>query len=72
MAPTPRRPDDRPSRYTFRFTPAEWRHLLEDRTFLTAPDNSWLPPRRLMGLPVQIVPDHRRASFETPVPGSSG
>ena len=27
---------------------------------------------RLMGLPVEIVPDHRGASFETPVPGSSG
>ena len=26
-----------------------------------AADNSWLPPRRLMGLPVQIVPDHRIA-----------
>jgi hypothetical protein len=60
MAPTPRSADDLPRSYTFRFTPAEWRHLLEDRTFLTAPDNSWLPPRRLMGLPVQIVPDHRR------------
>ncbi len=72
MAPTPCRPDALRSPYTFRFTPAEWRHLLEDRSFLTAPDNSWLPPRRLMGLPVEIVPDHRGASFETPVPGSSG
>ncbi len=45
---------------TLRFTPAEWRALLEDPTFLTDPDNSYLP-RRLMGLPVQIVPDHLTA-----------
>ena len=61
MAPPARRPDESALSYTFRFTPAEWRHRLEDRTFLAAPDNSWLPPRRLMGLPVQIVPDHRVA-----------
>jgi hypothetical protein len=50
---------DRPAAYTFalRFTPAEWRHLLADSAFLRDPDNSYLP-RRLMGVPVQIVPDH--------------
>jgi hypothetical protein len=42
-----------------RFTPAEWRVLLEDRSFLEEPDNSYAPERRLMGLPVKIVPDHR-------------
>ena len=41
-----------------RFTPAEWRHLLEDASFLRDCDNSYAP-RRLMGLPVEIVPDHR-------------
>lgn len=42
-----------------KFTPAEWRVLLEDRSFLEEADNSYAPERRLMGLPVQIVPDHR-------------
>lgn len=41
-----------------RFTPAEWRHLLEDASFLRDCDNSYAP-RRLMGVPVEIVPDHR-------------
>jgi DNA-binding IclR family transcriptional regulator len=41
-----------------RFTPAEWRRLLEDASFLRDRDNSYAP-RRLMGLPVEIVPDHR-------------
>jgi hypothetical protein len=41
-----------------RFTPAEWRCLLEDVSFLRDRDNSYAP-RRLMGLPVEIVPDHR-------------
>lgn len=41
-----------------RFTPAEWRCLLEDASFLRDRDNSYAP-RRLMGLPVEIVPDHR-------------
>ena len=45
-------------RFLFRFTPAEWRSLLEDEAFLRQPDNSYRPPRRLMGVPVQIVPDH--------------
>ncbi|MHB8530641.1 MAG: hypothetical protein ACYC8V_14170 [Caulobacteraceae bacterium] len=40
------------------FTPAEWRHLLEDPSFLAQDDNSYSAPRRLMGLPVEIVPDH--------------
>lgn len=41
------------------FTPAEWRHILEDPEFLEGEDNSYLVPRRLMGLPVQIIPDHQ-------------
>jgi hypothetical protein len=41
-----------------RFTPAEWRRVLEDAAFLRDGDNSYAP-RRLMGLPVEIVPDHR-------------
>ena len=41
-----------------RFTPAEWRHLLEGAAFLTQGDNSYRPPRRFMGIPVRIVPDH--------------
>jgi hypothetical protein len=40
------------------FTPAEWRCLLEDPSFLSQADNSYAAPRRLMGLPVRIVPDH--------------
>lgn len=42
-----------------RFTPAEWRHLIEDPSFLKDADNSYAVPRRLIGLPVEIVPDHR-------------
>jgi hypothetical protein len=49
-------PDRRP--LPLRFTPAEWRFLLEDPAFLSAPDNSYAQPRVLMGLPVLIVPDH--------------
>jgi hypothetical protein len=40
------------------FTPAEWRRLLDSPTFLNRHDNSYSVPRRLMGLPVRIVPDH--------------
>jgi hypothetical protein len=46
-------------RFALHFTPAEWRSFLEDASFLDAADNSYCPPRRLMGLPVEIVPDHR-------------
>jgi hypothetical protein len=42
--------------YVFRLTPAEWRSVIEDETFLNDPDNSY-QPRRLMGVPVEIVPD---------------
>ena len=45
--------------YCFRFTPAEWRHLLEDPEFLQHEDNRCFAPRMLMGVPVQIIPDHR-------------
>jgi hypothetical protein len=44
--------------YAFRLTPAEWRQVLADGTFLCDPDNS-IRPRRLMGVPVEIIPDHR-------------
>jgi hypothetical protein len=40
------------------FTPAEWRYILEDPGFPEDEDNSYRVPRRLMGLPVQITPDH--------------
>lgn len=40
------------------FTPAEWRAILEDGSFLSGPDNDYVAPRRLMGLEVAIVPDH--------------
>lgn len=48
-----RRPD---GGYAFHLTPSEWRAVIEDEGFLRRPDNDWLP-RRLMGLPVEIVPD---------------
>ena len=52
-------PSDRdPRPLPLRFTPAEWRYLLEDPSFLDQPDNSYAEPRCLMGLPVLIVPDH--------------
>jgi len=44
--------------YAFRLTPAEWRQVLSDERFLDDPDNG-INPRRLMGVPVEIVPDHR-------------
>jgi len=46
-------------RFCFRFTPAEWRHLLADPAFLADDDNSSTVPRKLMGVPVVIIPDHR-------------
>ena len=53
-------PQDDPEPRPLTFTPAEWRWLLEDPGFLDDEDNSYRVPRRLMGLPVQIVPDHSR------------
>ena len=44
--------------YAFRLTPAEWRQVLADGSFLHEPGNS-IRPRRLMGVPVEIIPDHR-------------
>lgn len=44
--------------FAFRLTPAEWRQVLADGSFLCDPENS-IRPRRLMGIPVEIVPDHR-------------
>ncbi len=53
-------PDRRPDgAVALHFTPAEWRYVLEDPSFLAAEDNRYLPPRRLMGVDVVIVPDHR-------------
>jgi hypothetical protein len=45
-------------RFALHFTPAEWRHVLEHTAFLSDIDNRYLPPRRLMGVEVIIVPDH--------------
>lgn len=41
------------------FTPSEWRAILEDRSFLDDGDNDYRAPRRLLGVEVRIVPDHR-------------
>ena len=46
------------SQYALRFTPAEWRQVLEDPSFLADGGNSYRAPRRLMGVLVEIVPDH--------------
>jgi hypothetical protein len=43
------------------FTPGEWRRILHDPEFLRDFDNSYRVPRRFMGLPVRIIPDHRFA-----------
>lgn len=48
--------------YAFRLTPAEWRSVLDDASFFADPGNS-IRPRRLMGVPVEIVPDHRMAAW---------
>jgi hypothetical protein len=52
-------PDRRGGQFVLHFTPAEWRAILKDESFLDEPDNAYAAPRRLMGLPVAIVPDHR-------------
>ena len=59
--PTPRNrnANRRSQSFALRFTPAEWRALLEDNAFLDDSDNRYLPPRRLMGVAVEIVPDHQ-------------
>lgn len=50
---------DRPADHgVLHFTPGEWRAILEDPTFLRDHDNDFRP-RRLLGLEVRIVPDHR-------------
>jgi len=41
------------------FTPEEWRALLRDPAFLREADNDYRVPRRLAGIAVRIVPDHR-------------
>ena len=47
----------RKATYAFRLTPAEWRQVLADGSFLCDPDNC-IRPRRLMGVPVEIIHDH--------------
>ena len=59
---TPTTSPERKSVYAFRLTPAEWRQVLADGSFLRDPDNS-IRPRRLMGVPVEIIPDHRLDSI---------
>ncbi len=55
-------------RFALRFTPAEWRHVLEDPSFLADRGNSYCAPRRLMGVPVEIVPDHSFIEGTEPLP----
>ncbi len=50
------------------FTPAEWRRLLEEPSFLRQTDNSYASPRRLMGVPVAIVPDHGECGWPRYLP----
>jgi len=45
--------------FALKFTPAEWHSLLSDPDFLDDGQNNRCAPRRLMGVPVEIVPDHR-------------
>jgi hypothetical protein len=56
------RPSNSPAKtglvYTLQFTPAEWRQVIDDVRFLLDSGNSY-QPRRLMGIPVEIIPDHR-------------
>jgi hypothetical protein len=46
---------DRESGEALRLTPGQWRRILEDPSFLQRPDNRYQRPRRLNGLPVEIV-----------------
>ena len=46
--------------FRFRFTPAEWRMVLDDDDFFEQPDNSYFP-RVWMGIAVEIVPAHTGA-----------
>jgi hypothetical protein len=40
-----------------RFTPSQWRAILESHGFLERPDNRFQHPRRFLGAWVQIIPD---------------
>jgi hypothetical protein len=40
-----------------RFTPSQWRAILESHDFLERPDNCFQHPRRFQGARVQIIPD---------------
>ncbi|MDP3660611.1 hypothetical protein [Phenylobacterium sp.] len=56
--PIPERAPERdPQEFALRLTPAEWRRMLEAHDFLKGEHNSYRP-RRLLGVVVEIVPDH--------------
>jgi len=40
-----------------RFTPSQWRVILDRQDFLERPDNCFQHPRRFQGAQVQIIPD---------------
>ncbi len=40
-----------------RFTPSQWRAILESHGFLERLDNRFQHPRRFLGASVQIIPD---------------
>jgi hypothetical protein len=47
--------EERPTRrFCFRFTPAEWRAIIDDEDFLRDGDNNY-QPRKLMGVDVEII-----------------
>jgi hypothetical protein len=48
--------EDESQLVALRLTPAEWRRILADPTFLGDAGNEYSAPRRYHGLPVQIVP----------------
>jgi hypothetical protein len=56
---SPRADQHSSNTYALHFTPAEWRGVLADTSFLEDADNSYHSPRKLMGVAVKIVPDHR-------------
>ncbi len=45
------------ARSVLRFTPPQWRAILESQGFLDRPDNRFEHPRRFLGARVQIIPD---------------
>jgi hypothetical protein len=63
MVKTQASPTSAPSQPRFkaqgvvRFTPSQWRVILESQGFLDRPDNRFQHPRRFRGASVQIIPD---------------